>query len=335
MNSALTRRVVITAANATELGSRLHSVPGIDVVERFDLPRDIGERALADALAGAWAVAAGGEHYTRGAFELFDELRAVLRFGVGYDSVDIQAASARDIAVCTTPGANADAVADLAMMLMLACIRGLPGLERAVRSGSWRPPGPSRDLTEATAAIVGFGAVGRAVARRLSGFRCTILAVDPAADARTCAELGVERSALDDALARADVVTLHAALTPDTHHLVGARELSLLRPHAVLVNTSRGGLVDQSALADALAGGRLAAAGLDVFETEPLPTDDLLLSLPNVIVSGHVASFTRLGAIRTCDAIVDAVRDLLAGIRPAGALNAPSWLRARTEGDTG
>jgi D-3-phosphoglycerate dehydrogenase len=330
----VTRRVLITSSNASELRSRLRSVPGIDVAERFDLPRGIGERELADALAGTWAVVAGGERYSRAAFELFDALCAVVRFGVGYDAVDVGAASDHDIAVCTTPGANADAVADMALMLMLACVRDLPALERAVRTATWRPATPSRDLTEATVAIVGFGAVGRAVARRLAAFRCEVIAVDPAADPRSCAEMGVQLASLDDALVRADVVTLHAALTPDTHHLVGARELSLLRPHAVLVNTSRGGLVDESALVDALAGARLAAAGLDVFETEPLPADNRLLSLPNVIVSGHAASFTRLGMSRTCDAVVDAVRDLLAGIRPIGALNAPTWLRARADDGT-
>jgi D-3-phosphoglycerate dehydrogenase len=319
---------VVTSSNATELAARLRPVAGIEVVERLDLPAAVGEQELAEVLAGAWAVAAGGEAYTRGAFARFDELRAIIRFGVGYDNVDVEAATDHDVVVCTTPGANADAVADLAVLLMLACIRGLPELDRAVRSGAWRPAAPSGDLAEATVAIIGLGPVGRAVARRLAGFGCEIIGVDPAADRDGCAALGVELAPLDDALARADVVTLHAALTPDTAHLVGTRELALLRPHVVLVNTSRGGLVDEVALADALAGGRIRAAGLDVFETEPLPRGDRLLSLPNVIVTGHVASFTRLGASRTCDAIVDAVRALLAGARPVGALNTPSWLPA-------
>jgi phosphoglycerate dehydrogenase-like enzyme len=148
-----------------------------------------------------------------------------------------------------------------------------------------------------------------------------------------CASFGVELATLAEALERADVVTLHAALTPSTRHLLGAPELALVRPHAVLVNTSRGGLVDEAALTDALASGRLAAAGLDVFETEPLPPDARLLTLPNVIATGHVASFTEGGMSHTRDAVVDALRDLLAGVRPGGCLNAPTWLR-QPVGDT-
>jgi phosphoglycerate dehydrogenase-like enzyme len=320
------RRVVITSTNATMLRERLERIAGVEPVERFDLMGAASADELAAGLAGAWAVVAGSEPYTPAAFARFQSLRAVLRFGVGYDAVDVGAASERDVLVCVTPGANADAVADMALMLMLACIRGLPALERDVRGGAWRPSFPSRDLTAATVAIVGLGAVGRAVARRLRAFDCTLLAVEPAPDAAFAAEHGVELVALDDALARADVVTLHAALTPASHHLIGARELALLAPHAVLVNVSRGGLIDEPALIDALAGGRLAAAGLDVFETEPLPTASPLLALPGVIVSGHVASFTDLGMERTCDAIVGQLTALLRGERPAGALNAPSWL---------
>jgi D-3-phosphoglycerate dehydrogenase len=323
--SAASHRVVITAPNARGLPDRLREIDGVEVVERFDLANTASEQLIVEGLAGAWGVIASGEPYTRAVFEALDGLRAVVRFGVGYDAVDVQAASDHDVAVCITPGANAEAVADLALLLMLAAIRGLPGLERAVRSGSWRPDSPSGDLAGATAVIVGLGAIGRAVARRLRGFGCRIVAVEPAPDRAFCEELGIEVSSLEDALPVADVVTLHAALTPQTRHLLGARELALLAPHAVLVNTARGGLIDEPALVDALAGGRLAAAGLDVFETEPLPVTDPLLALPNVIVSGHVASFTELGASRTADVVIDTVTALLAGIRPPGCLNAPSW----------
>jgi phosphoglycerate dehydrogenase-like enzyme len=323
---------VITSTNATMVREALCRFPGIEAVERFDLDGAASGDALVEGLAGAWAVVAGSERYTRDAFERFDTLRAVLRFGVGYDAVELAAAADHDVAVCVTPGANADAVADLALMLMLACIRGLPALERDVRTGGWRPDQPSRDLAEATVAIVGLGPVGRAVARRLRGFGCRLLGVEPKPDREVAAELGIELTTFDEALAAADVVTLHAALTPSTHHLLGARALALLAPGAVVVNTARGGLIDEAALLDALAGGRLAAAGLDVFETEPLPTDDPLLALPNVIVSGHVASFTELGMRRTCEQTLDSVADLLAGIRPGGCLTSPSWLRAAAGG---
>jgi phosphoglycerate dehydrogenase-like enzyme len=319
-------RVVIAASSVRHVAEGLRRLGGIDVVERPDLADTASEQQLVEGLAGAWAVVAGSEVYSRAAFEQFDALRAIFRFGVGYDAVDVAAATDYDVAVVTTPGANAEAVADMALMLMLACIRGLPTLESAVRTGSWRPRTPSRDLALATVAIVGLGAIGRAVARRLHGFGCELLAVEPALDRDFCAELGIEALSLDDALARADVVTLHAALTPATRHLLGARELALLSPHAVVVNTSRGGLIDEAALVDALTDGRLAAAGLDVFEKEPLNPGEALLALSNVIVTGHVSSFTELATRLTSDAVVDHVAALLAGIRPEGCLNSPPWI---------
>jgi len=321
------RRVVVAAPNARELPERLRRVGGLEVVERFDVANTSSEQLVIDALAGAWGVVASSEPYTASVFAALEELRAVVRFGVGYDAVDLAAAGQHDVAVCVTPGANADAVADLALALMLATIRGLPDLDRAVRSGAWRPGAPSGDLAQATVVIVGLGAIGRAVARRLHGFGCRIVAVEPSPDRAFCEELSIEVRTLEDALVDADAVTLHAALTTQTRHLLDAAALALLPPHAVVVNTARGALIDEPALVDALAAGRIAAAGLDVFETEPLPSGDPLLALPNVIVTGHVASFTLLGASRTADVVVESIEELLAGTRPRGCLTAPSWAR--------
>jgi phosphoglycerate dehydrogenase-like enzyme len=321
---------VTTTPGARQVGDRLRRLDtpkgtGVEVVERFDLANTADEPRLIEGLTGAWAVVAGSERYTRAVLEQLGDLRAILRFGVGYDAIDLPAASEHGVAVFATPGANAEAVADMAVALMLACIRGLPALDGAVRAGSWRPTDPSRDLALATVTIVGLGAIGRAVVRRLRGFDCQLLAVEPQPDHAFCAEMGIELASLDEAVARADVVTLHAALTPQTRHLLGARELALLPSHAVVVNTSRGGLIDQPALVDALATGRLAAAGLDVFEEEPLRVGDPLLSLPNVIVTGHVSSFTTLGMSRTSEAVVERLVALLAGTLPAGCLSSPAW----------
>jgi len=137
-------------------------------------------------------------------------------------------------------------------------------------------------------------------------------------------------SDLDGALGRADAVTVHAALTPATRHLLGARELALLAAHAVVVNTSRGGLIDQAALVEALRAGRLAAAGLDVFETEPPSADDPLLVLPNVVLSGHVSSFTQLGMTRTSEVVLERLEALLDGRLPDGCLSRPGWTDAQT-----
>ena len=319
------RRLVLATASGAALVAQLEQRRDVEVLERFDLADSTDEARLTDGLAGAFAVVAGSERYTRAVFEALPDLRAIVRFGVGYDAIDLAAAGAAGVAVLTTPGANAESVADMALALLLSAIRRLPDLDAAVRNGSWGRRTPARDLARATVAIVGLGAIGRAVARRLRAFECELLAVEPAPDLEHAARAGIELTDLDDALARSDAVTLHAALTQRTHHLLGARELALLQPHAVVVNTSRGGLIDQRALAHALRQGRIGGAGLDVFEDEPLPADDPLCSLPNVILSPHCSSFTALGIASTCEAVHERLCALLDGRLPEGSLSEPGW----------
>ena len=191
------------------------------------------------------------------------------RVGVGVDSIDLDAASARGVQVATTPGANEHAVADHAVGLMLAVLRRIPQLDRDVRAGGWHRTGPStpRQLTGATVGLVGYGHIGRRVAARLRGFDVQLLVHDPALPAGD-PETSI---ALDDLLRRSDVVSLHCPLMSSTRHLIDARALALMRPEAVLVNTSRGGVVDERALLAALRGGSIAGAALDVFDGEPPP----------------------------------------------------------------
>lgn len=326
------RRVVLTTSSATYGRDELDQLPGIRLVERYDLGNLPSEQELADALNGAWAVIAGSERYTEGVFRATPGLRAIVRWGTGSDAVDLRAASQAGVAVVTAPGANADAVADMALALMLSVLRSVPGNDAAVRAGRWQLPGISRDLTRATVAIVGLGAVGRAVARRLRGFGCRTLAVEPNPDLDFCRSHGVELAGLDQVLPQADVVTLHAPLTESTRGIITARELGLLPAHAVLINTSRGQLVDQTALVAALRDRVIAGAGLDVFEQEPLPEDDPLTTLPNVVLSGHVSSSTRLGMQRTAAAVVANLRELLDGRTPASCLNPQAWAQPVTEG---
>ena len=200
-------------------------------------------------------------------FASVPELQTVVRFGAGYDAIDVGAATAHGVAVCTIPGSNAEAVADHALALMLSCLHRIPELDRNVRSGAWRPSGLGGDLGGATVGIVGLGAIGRAVARRLSGFGCRLLGADPLVQLVP----GVEVLPLDELLPQVDVVTLHAPLVPQTRGLLDARRLALLPAHAIVVNTARGPLIDQAALTAALREGRIAGAALDVFEREPLP----------------------------------------------------------------
>jgi phosphoglycerate dehydrogenase-like enzyme len=321
----MTRRLLLAAAAAQGCREEFGALPGVEVVERYDLGDTLDESLLATGLRGAWAVVAGSEPYTRQTLAAAGGLRAIVRWGTGSYAIDVAAATDSGVAVITTPGANADAVADMALMLMLACLRQLGELQDAVRSGHWRPPQPSGDLTCATDGIVGLGAIGRAVARRLRGFDCRILAVEPQPDLDFCRQLDVEVVGLGEALPQLDVLTLHAPLAPGTRHLIGAAELALLPRRAIVVNTSRGSVVDQAALTAALAAGAIAGAGLDVFEDEPLPAGDLLLTLPGVVTTGHVSSFTRLGLQRTGEAILSNMRELLQGTLPVSCLNPQAW----------
>jgi phosphoglycerate dehydrogenase-like enzyme len=258
-------------------------------------------------------------------FQATSALTTVLRWGTGSDAIDVDAATRAGVAVITTPGVNAEAVADMALGLILACIRRLPDLDRAVRSGTWRPDGPARDLAGATVGVVGLGAIGRAVTRRLRGFGCRVLALEPYPDEEFCAQHEVELTDLERMLPRVDVLTLHAPSNETSRRLIGAQQLASLRPHAVLINTARGELVDQVALADALSRGVIAGAGLDVFEHEPVADDDPILRAPNTILSGHVSSYTELGLERTMQALLANLRAVVDGHLPESCLNPEAW----------
>ena len=212
-------------------------------------------------------------------------LRAIANYAVGVDNVDVAAAAVRGIPVGNTPDVLTEATADLAFALILAAARRLEEAARAVREGEWSTWQPDwllgRDVHGATLGIVGMGRIGRAVARRAEGFAMEVL--------HTSRSGGMP---LDALLARADFVSLHAPLTPETRHLIDSEALARMKPTAILVNTARGPLVDQAALRAALAAGRIAAAALDVTDPEPLPPDDPLLSAPNLLVVPHIGSAT-------------------------------------------
>lgn len=242
-------------------------------------------------------------------------LRVVSTMSVGYDHVDVAACRARTVAVGNTPGVLTETTADLTLALMLATARRLPEALAAVRDGSWGAWRPEwltgRDLFGATVGIVGMGRIGLAVARRLRGFDCRLLYAGsrPGDEA---AALGAVAVSLDDLLRRSDFVTLHCPLTEQTRHLINARTLAVMQPHAILINTSRGGVVDQEALYAALSAGSIGAAGLDVTSPEPLPTDHPLLSLPNCVVLPHIGSATV--STRTRMALL-ATENVLAGLQ--------------------
>ena len=230
-------------------------------------------------------------------------LRAVSVLAVGTDNVDKEAARARAVAVGNTPDVLTESTADLAFALILAAARRLSEGERAVRAGDWRTWEPAGwlglELSGATLGIVGAGRIGQAVARRAEGFGMTVLTSRP--------------TPLEELLERSDVVSLHVPLTDATRHLIDADALARIKPGAILVNTARGGVVDQVALAQALRDGRLGAAALDVTDPEPLPPDDPLLDAPNLLVLPHVGSATHATRARMAYMAVDNLLAALAG----------------------
>jgi D-3-phosphoglycerate dehydrogenase len=220
--------------------------------------------------------------------------RVIVRYGVGVDNVDLAAARARGIAVCNIPGFCTDEVADHAAALALALARRLPALDRALRAGAWTAPRsePMPPLQGATFAVAGLGRIGRAVLDRVRPFGCRLAAYDPLVPDAAFAAAGAARLDADALFREADVLSLHLPLTPETRHFANAARLAAMKPRAVLVNTSRGGLVDTAALAAALRAGRPAAAGIDVFETEPLPPDHPLRGCDNALLTPHIAWYS-------------------------------------------
>jgi glyoxylate reductase len=245
------------------------------------------------------------------------QLKVVSNYAVGFDNVDMPACTARGIPVGNTPGVLTETTADLAFALMMAAARRLPEGDRYVRAGKWKTWGPmlllGPDVHGATIGIVGFGRIGQAVARRAAGFGMTILYHDVhQADPAVEAEHSATFLPLEKLLAQADFVSLHVNLTPETRGLINTEKLGWMKPTAVLVNTSRGPVVDGAALATALRDGQIFAAGLDVTDPEPIPTDDPLLSLDNCLVVPHIASASHATRSKMAEM---AAANLLAGLR--------------------
>lgn len=244
-------------------------------------------------------------------------LRALSSCSVGVDHVDLAAATARGLPVGHTPGVLTETTADLAFALLLALARRVPEAERWLRAGSWTPERRwepdlllGRDVHGATLGVVGLGAIGQALARRARGFGMRVLGWSrrPKPEA---AELGVETVGLERLLAESDFVSLHVALAPETRHLLDAAALAQMKPGAFLVNTARGEVVDEEALAEALAAGRLGGAALDVFEQEPLATDSPLLGLEGLVLTPHIGSASVATRRRMAELSVE---NLLAGL---------------------
>jgi D-3-phosphoglycerate dehydrogenase len=255
---------------------------------------------LIDRCHDADAILTPGGRFTRSVLAELEHCRCIVRYGVGYDTIDVPAASENNILVVNIPDFCLPEVANHALALLLDCAKKITRHDRWVRAGQWGDRGgayrspflsPMGPIHGETVGLVGFGQIAREFHRRLVPLDMRVIAYDPYVPAERAAALGVEILPLDEVMRQSDYISIHTPLTPETRHLINAEMLAMMKPTAYLINTSRGPVVDEPALIDALQNGVIAGAGLDVFEAEPLPTDSPLMQMENVVLVPHTASY--------------------------------------------
>jgi D-3-phosphoglycerate dehydrogenase len=286
---------------------------GVEVV-CAEVHERLSEEELLPLVAEIDGAICGDDQFTERVMRGAPRLKVISKWGTGIDSIDTRAAARLGIRVCNTPDAFTDPVADTALGYVLCFARRLPWMDRDVRRGLWAKP-DAVALRECTLGVVGVGNIGRAVVRRARAFGMKVLGTDPApVSAAFVEETGLRMVPPDVLLAESDFVTLHCDLNPTSFHFIDDGALSLMRPTAYLINTSRGPVVDEAALARALAAGRLAGAALDVFEVEPLPEESPLRAMDNCLLAPHNANCGRAARARVHETTIS---NLLAALREA------------------
>ncbi|MBP5640748.1 MAG: phosphoglycerate dehydrogenase [Victivallales bacterium] len=284
-----------------------------------------GRRGTQEEISQIWdgadAIVCGAEQFDQ---KFLDDapstLKVLSRYGVGVDNIDIPACEAKGIQVCNTPGANADSVAEMAMCLMMACARQVVNHDEHTRRGEWKRF-PTLELKGKRLGLVGFGAIGRGVARRARAFGMEVVAYDPYFNEAAAAELNVTKVTLEDLFRSSDVISLHLPSTPATWHLINAETLAQMKPGTILLNTARGELIDEEALVCALKENRLRAAGLDVYEHEPLH-ESPLFELENVTLMPHCSATTPDAAVNMGMMAVENAYRALNGLENAHIVHA-------------
>jgi len=253
------------------------------------------------------------------------KLRVISNCAVGFDNIDIKEATKRRIVVTNTPGVLTETTADFTFTLMMAAARRVVEADKLVRAGKWKTWGPmillGQDVYGSTIGIIGLGRIGRAIARRARGFDMKVLYHDVVRRRDAEQELGITYTELDNLISESDFITIHTNLTEATYHLIGAPQFAKMKERCILVNTSRGPIVDNMALYDALKTGKIASAGLDVTEHEPLPADHPLLSLDNVIIAPHIASASVVTRTKMALMAADNLISVLSGRMPPNPVN--------------
>ncbi len=286
-------RLLVTPTSYGKNDPRLKSeIEGLTASVTYNpTGKPLSSEEVASHLINIDGYIAGLDVIDRSALAKADKLKVISRYGVGVDNVDLEAAKEKGIVVTNTPGANSVSVAELALGLILALARQIPEAAQAVQQGKW-PRLNGVSLEDKTIGILGLGAIGKQLARRLAGFDCRILAFDPFADKSFAEANGVTLESLDNVIARADFVSLHLPLLPETRGMVNAEFLARMKKGSYLINTSRGEAVDETALLHALETGHLRGAGLDAFTVEPPDPANPLLKLPQVIATPHLGAQT-------------------------------------------
>ena len=286
-------RILVTptsfARNDSSLRAELEATVGEVVYNNTG--HSLSSAEVVGIIAGFDGYIAGLDTIDRKVIDAADRLKVIARYGVGVDNIDLEAARAKGIIVTNTPGVNSASVAELTVGLILTLSRNITVAAQATRNGDW-PRLMGISLVDKVVGLYGFGAIGKQVARRLSGFDCAIIASDSVPDASFAHKFGVQLVEADELIRRADFLSLHLPVSPETHGLVNADFLGCMKPGAYLVNTSRGELVDEEALLQALQAGKLSGAALDAFKYQPLDSENPLLASTKVIATPHMGAHT-------------------------------------------
>ena len=295
------------------------------VLKKDELAREVAD---VDGILGLLT-----ETFDREILDQARRARVVANFAVGFDNIDVKAATERGILVTNTPGVLTETTADFAWALLMDAARRVAEGDRYTRTGKFKLWGPQlmlgHDVYGKVLGVIGLGRIGQGVARRASGFDMTVLfhdVVEVAADA--VARLGTRKTPLEEIYRTADFISLHVPLRPDTHHLIDERAFSMMKPNAIIVNTSRGPVIDEKALVQALRNGKIAAAGLDVYENEPAVEPELL-EMDNAVLAPHIASASKETRLRMCNMAADNLLAALRGERPKNLVNPEAWGRRR------
>ncbi|WP_052431079.1 phosphoglycerate dehydrogenase [Robinsoniella peoriensis] len=316
------KKVLVTATNYSRYcapGKKLLMDYGCEVIENpYQRPLQFEE--LKDLTGDADGVIAGVESWNEELYKLSPNLKGIARFGVGVDNIDLKGARDHGITVTNCPGMNAPAVAEQAVSLMLCLTRQIPCLYNAVREGRWDRT-MSHELRSRTVGLLGFGAIARNVAKRLMGFEPRVIAYDKYPDYRQAEQYGVELVSMEEVLRNSDIISMHLPANEETRHIINEKTISEMKDGVLLVNTARGSLVDEAALAEALQSGKAGGMGTDVFEQEPADLTNPLFSFPQYIATPHTSAETFENCEETSLVTAKALIDIFEGRVPENKLN--------------